>query len=354
MLLCEDASTARVFPDSVKTVTQNNITSIAFLIFPGFPMACLTSMIEPLRAANEIAGIEAFAWTILSEEGAAVTSSARVVFQADAGLHDSPAPDHIYLLSSPSSSFNDPDRSFARLRWLERHGAVVGAVSGGVFPLARSGALDLARVSVHWCYAAAFAQEFPEIQATSEVISIDGRHVTVSGAAAGFDLALHLVADHLGQEVSTEVACWFQHAIVRGQGVDQKVPTVQSESTDDMLPEPVRAAIEVFAAQIDEPIRVSDVARHIGLSARQLERVFRKATGRSPLHYYRAMRMKAARQLVLYSNDTMTSIALAVGYTSATPMIRNYQDTFGIHPNSDRDKINLFRVRQNASVPVVR
>ena len=34
--------------------------SVGFLIFEGFPMACLTSMIEPLRAANEISGQEAF------------------------------------------------------------------------------------------------------------------------------------------------------------------------------------------------------------------------------------------------------------------------------------------------------
>lgn len=352
--MCRDASMVALFPDSGKSMTQNKITSIAFLVFPGFPMACLTSMIEPLRAANEIAGTDAFAWTILSEDGAPVTSSAQVVFQADAGLHDSGTPDHIYLLASPASTFENSGRSNAKLRWLERHGAVLGAVSGGVFPLARAGVLDRARVSVHWCYAAAFEQEFPQVSATSEVIAIDGRHVTVSGAAAAFDLALHLVSDHLGQRVSTEVACWFQHAIVRGQGVDQKVPTVQAESTDDMLPGPVRNAVDIFAGHIGTPVRVADVAKEIGISARQLERIFRKATGRSPLQYYRAMRMNAARQLVLYSNDTMTSIALAVGYTSATPMIQNYQVSFGTHPNADRDKINLFRVRQNASVPVVR
>jgi transcriptional regulator GlxA family with amidase domain len=66
------------------------------------------------------------------------------------------------------------------------------------------------------------------------------------------------------------------------------------------------------------------------------------------------MRVNAARQLVLYSNDTMTAIALAVGYASSTPMIRNYQASFGIHPSDDREKINHFRVRRNASVPSVR
>ncbi|WP_227269691.1 GlxA family transcriptional regulator [Roseobacter weihaiensis] len=332
-------------------MTENKKTKIGFLVFPGFPMACLTSMIEPLRAANEIVGFTAFDWAILSEQGSTVTSSARVVFQADAALSEAEGFAQLFLLSAPTSEFTDPTLSRGRLRRLDRHGTLLGAVSGGVFPLARAGLLDSAKTSVHWCYAAAFAQEFPQIAGTNEVISIDGRRITVSGAAAAFDLALHLVSDKLGQGVATEVACWFQHAIVRGQGVDQKVPTVRAESTDDMLPQIVREAVDIFASHIEDPIKVADAADIIGVSARQLERMFRKATGRSPLHYYRAMRMNAARQLVLYSNENMTDIALAVGYASATPMIQNYKEIFGIHPAADRDKINLFRVRKNAAVP---
>lgn len=330
---------------------QSNTMVIGFLVFPGFPMACLTSMIEPLRAANEISGLDAFDWRILSEDGAPVTSSARVVFQADTSLAEDIALDHLYLMSGPVRDFADLAPARARLRWLERHGILLGAVSGGVFPLARAGLLGQTKTSVHWCYATAFAQEFPDIVTTNDVISMDGRRITVSGAAAGFDLALHLITERLGPGVATEVACWFQHAIMRGQGVHQKVPTVQAESTDDMLPATVRQAVEVFALHIDEPVKVTDVAAQIGISPRQLERMFRKATGRTPLHYYRAMRMNAARQLVLYSNDSMTSIALAVGYTSATPMIENYRDVFGLHPAQDREKINLFRVRKNAAVP---
>ena len=40
---------------------------LGFLMFPGFPMACLTSAIEPLRAANEITGRREFVWRLLSE-----------------------------------------------------------------------------------------------------------------------------------------------------------------------------------------------------------------------------------------------------------------------------------------------
>lgn len=334
-------------------MNMGKITQIGFLIFPGFPMACLTSMIEPLRAANEISETEAFSWKLISETGARVKSSADVWFEPDLALVDVDRLDQMYLLSAPSSVFENPTAANGAMRKLERHGMVMGAVSGGVFPLARAGLLHDHTVSVHWCYEAAFQAEFPELEKTDEVIAIDRRRSTASGAAAAFDLALHLIEKTLGPEVATEVACWFQHPLVRGQGVIQKVPTANSISTDDMLPPMVRDAVALFNSHIEDPINVADVADAIGMSVRQLERMFKKSTGQSPHHYYRAIRMKVARQLVLYSKDSMKEIALAVGYASTATMTQNYEEVFGIHPTVDREKINLFRVRENATVPSV-
>jgi len=119
------------------------------------------------------------------------------------------------------------------------------------------------------------------------------------------------------------------------------------------LPPMVRDAVALFNSHIEDPINVADVANAIGMSVRQLERMFKKSTGQSPHHYYRAIRMKVARQLVLYSKDSMKDIALAVGYASTATMNQNYEEVFGIHPTVDREKINLFRVRDNAAVPSV-
>jgi transcriptional regulator GlxA family with amidase domain len=326
---------------------------IGFLIFPGFPMACLTSMIEPLRAANEIVRQDAFDWVLISEDGNKVEASARVSFDVGTSLAAATDLDQIYVLSAPSSQFEKSSAGFANLRRHERHGALIGAISGGVFPMARAGLLRDVPVSVHWCYAAAFEAEFPDLNATDEVIINQGRRATASGAAAAFDLSLQLIEATLGPNVATEVACWFQHPLVRGQGIPQRKPTVQAESTDDMLPAVVRTAISMFSTHLEDPISVADVAAEAGVSTRQLERVFKKTTGRSPLHYYRALRMNAARQLVLYSKSSMTDIAMAVGYASSTPMIQNYAEVFGVHPTEDRAKINMFRVRENAIVPSV-
>lgn len=327
-----------------KMQTPNAIITIGFLVFPGFPMACLTSMIEPLRAANEIAGCRAFAWKILSETGAKVTSSAQVVFEPDAALGKTEGLDYLFLLSSPSANFADRKTAEADLRRMVRHGMAIGGVSGGVFPLARSGVMQGHALSVHWCYEAAFAAEFPDLQMRDDVIWFDPPRYTVAGAAAGFDLMLSFIEDRFGADIATEVACWFQHPVLRGKGVRQKTPTLHRDSTADMLPAPVAKAVQILTQHLADPIAVEFVAQRVGVSPRQLERQFKKATGQSPSRYYRMLRMKAARQLVLYSQEPVAKIAASVGYETAPPLLRHYREEFGLTPAEDRAKINRFRM----------
>ena len=157
-------------------MTDDMPLRLGFLLFPGFPMACLTSAIEPLRAANEICAQKKFEWRLVAENPAPVRSSADVRFEPDVTLADCGDLDHLYILALPSSQFVDKRRSTARLRLLERTGVVLGAFSGGIFPLARAGLMEDRGCSVHWCYEAAFKAEFPKVK-VSEVVILDRKSV---------------------------------------------------------------------------------------------------------------------------------------------------------------------------------
>jgi transcriptional regulator GlxA family with amidase domain len=332
---------------------RNDTMTLGFLLFPGFPMACLTSAIEPLRAANEIAGKDTFRWKLISEDGSGVNASANVVFQPDCALEDAGDLDVMFLMASPQGKFSDPKASNGKLRHLARHGVIMGSVSGGLFPLARSGLLEGHVCSVHWCYKAAFQAEFPSLETVDDVIVLDRRRFTASGAAAMFDLSLKLIEQTLGDAVMTEVACWFQHPLVRAEGVRQKIPAFKTDSTADSLPPPVAKAVEIFADNLEHPVSIRDIATEIGVSPRQLERSFKSATGQSPALYYRTLRMNAARQLVMYSRDSITSIANAVGYATSSTLSQHYRESFGVTPQEERRNVNLFRVQDNRPIPSV-
>lgn len=340
-----------MFHESSLRSNRNDDIHLGFLIFPGFPMACLTSMIEPLRAANEIAGQSAFRWTLISEAGSAVESSAMVAFHPSADLLAAQDVDYLIVLSPPDARFDNPRAGNGALRALERHGAILGRVSGGVFVLARAGVMEGHVTSVHWCYATAFADEFPDCATTDEVIMPDRRRVTISGAAAGFDFSLMLIEERLGPEVMTEVACWFQHPLVRGEGVRQKIPAMRVASTSDMFPDPVAGAMRLMSENLEDPIGIADICEQIEISPRHLERLFKKLTGKTPLSYYHSLRMTSARQLVMYSNRSMREIAQAVGYATASPFRQRYAEVFGLSPDEDRRKVNMFRARANSPLP---
>ena len=324
------------------TVSEN-AKHLGFLIFPGFPMACLTSAIEPLRAANEITGRRAFRWSVIAEDRAPVASSAEVMFEPGLTLAEARNLDYLFFLSSPTGWFRNPRAAGAGVRWLARQGVPVGGFSGGIFPLARLGLLDGHGCSVHWCYDAAFNAAHPGVQARAEVMTIDHGRITAAGATAVFDLMLKLIEDDLGPEVMTEVACWFQHPVVRGPDVMQRRPGWRVDRTQDLMPRAVAAAIRLFAAHIDQPLTIAEVALRVGQSARQLDRAFQRSTGVTPLRYYRMIRLKQARQLVQFSDASITSVALAVGYAASTPMVRHYVEEFGLTPKADRDARNTFR-----------
>jgi transcriptional regulator GlxA family with amidase domain len=324
---------------------------LGIVIFEGFPMSCLTSCIEPLRAANEIYGQEVFSWQVLAQSEAPVTSSAQVSFAPDTTLSQAEGLDYLFFIASPSGQFDDAPKAGAALQRHLRAGGCLGAFSGGVFPLARTGLVSGSPMSVHWCYEAAFKSEFPDITIQNTVICDDKKCKTVAGASAVFDYMLHLIETTLGAHVMTEVACWFQHPCVRSAAISQKTPAASTATSEDLLPKQVSRAISLFSEHIDSPLQMSEVAEAIGISTRSLERSFKEATGQSPLKYYRIMRMKQARQLVLYTNEPITEIAYMVGYETPGSFLRHYRENFDVTPILDRRRKNSLRVKDGDSLP---
>lgn len=331
-------------------MTLSNTTHIAFLLFDGFPLACLTSLIEPLRVANEISDETVFSWTLISEGGQSVQSSAMIAIDVKEPLSHLTDVDYLVLLSPPKATFEKED-TVGILRHLSRHGTVLGAISGGVFPLARTGLVSDQPLAVHWCYQAAFDNEFPTYHASEQVTEHHQGFITAAGAAGGFEVALALIEERLSQAMSTEVACWFQHPMMRKSGIQQITPVLQETVTKQTMPQLVTSAINIMQDSLDEPLTIEEIASRLCVTSRHLERVFKASTSQSPSHYYRMMRVKAARQLVFYTNETITTIAERFGYNQSRAFRRHYASCFGVTPEDDRKQINLYRVEGNISLP---
>jgi len=97
--------------------------------------------------------------------------------------------------------------------------------------------------------------------------------------------------------------------------------------------------LEVIAEMeknLEEPVNCADLADGVGLSTRQLERLFRKYLSTAPTKYYLAMRLSRARFLLRQTSLPILSVALACGFVSASHFSKCYREHFSRTPSEER------------------
>jgi transcriptional regulator GlxA family with amidase domain len=322
--------------------------TITFLCLPGFPLAPLSLAIDALRVAGSLHGSSVFQWQTASEDGAAVYSSSGLSLTPDAALPEAARSEVLLTFAAADSTLSHPAASSALLRRLLRQGSRIGAVNGAIFALAETGVFDGTRCSVHFTYADAVRERFPRLEVCPALYCEDRGRVSISGAAAVFEYMLALIAEHTSAEVAVEVACRFQHATQRREGTPQLLPGHSRNQTRDMLPRPIREAVQFFADHLEDRVLIQDAADLVGLSLRQFERVFKQEMATTPGAYYRQLRLDAARQKVLHTDAPLSEIAFSVGYETASAFNAIYRRIYGRSPSADR--ADPMRARANAAL----
>jgi len=94
--------------------------------------------------------------------------------------------------------------------------------------------------------------------------------------------------------------------------------------------------IQMMESHIEEPISPSVLARDVGMSTRQLERLFRRYLSRSPKRYYMELRLQKARNLLMQTDMTVINVALACGFASPSHFSKCYRAHYDTTPYRER------------------
>ncbi|MCY1305135.1 HTH-type transcriptional regulator CdhR [compost metagenome] len=86
----------------------------------------------------------------------------------------------------------------------------------------------------------------------------------------------------------------------------------------------------------ENTISIPELAASVGLSRRQLERLFMEKAKMSPAHVYRKFRLDRAKHLLTQTDASLIEIALEVGFESAGHFSRTFAKTFGQSPRQMR------------------
>ncbi len=327
------SATSTPVGSNAQTAQTDRPELIGFLLVPNFSMIAFTSAIEPLRSANRMSEQHLYSWRLFSKDGGQVEASNGIALMPDAAIsHAEHVPTMIVCAGIDVHRYRDKE-VFSWLRRLARQGARIGGLCTGCHVLARAGLLDGYRCTIHWENIPGFVEEFPDIEVTTELFEIDRNRFTCSGGTAPLDLMLHLIGLRHGLGLAATVSDQFIHDRIRGPHDPQRMTLPSRLGIRDGK---LISVVSQMEANLEEPLSRAQLAASIGLSTRQLERLFSKHLDTTPKHYYLGIRLRHARQLLLQTSMSVLGVALACGFVSASHFTKCYRECFGTLPRDER------------------
>jgi transcriptional regulator GlxA family with amidase domain len=304
-----------------------------FFLLPSFSAMDVSIAIEVLFEANLAGATPAYSWRIQNETGENMTARSGLTMAVDGGLESIERGTTIIVCGG--NRMEKKSSKFV-LHWLRksgRHGATLGAIGSGCSILAEAGLLSNRNVAVHWAISTAMKETYPDIKVKQSVFEIADQAMTCAGGIATLDMFLALVAKHQGNECGQYTAASLVCSNIRDSQNEQTLsPSCQLGSQS----EPLIAAVKLMYESIEDPLALTVIAQEVGISCRQLERLFAKYLGMPPKRYNNKLRLEHARRLLQQTQATILEVSIASGYANQGRFSTQYRKRFGITPTAER------------------
>ncbi|TCP61407.1 AraC family transcriptional regulator with amidase-like domain [Rhodovulum bhavnagarense] len=307
--------------------------TLVFVLLDRFTMMSFAGAIEPFRIANRIAERTLYRWRLVGEGATHATCSNGVELRLDSAL-DPVDRDDIVLVCGGIAVQAATTRNL--VNWLRREarkGCTMGGLCTGSHALARAGLLEGRRATIHWENQDGFAEDFPDVNLSKSVFVVDGNRISAAGGTASIDLALNLIAQAHGADLANAVADQMIYSSIR---TDQDTQRLSIPTRIGVRHPKLSQVIKVMEHNLEEPISPSVLARDVGLSTRQLERLFRRYLNRSPKRYYMELRLQKARNLLMQTDMSVINVALACGFASPSHFSKCYRAHYNTTPYRER------------------
>ena len=304
-----------------------------FVLMEHFTLLSFSSALDALRIANRMSGKKLYDWTFIGESEEFVSCSAGTQFKLDNRLIELHRDDTILLCGGTAIQASTTKKLIGWLRREARRGLVIGGLCTAAYPMAKAGLLDEKKATIHWENQDSFAEEFLEVELTKTVFVCDGNRYTTAGGTSSIDLLLKIIADDHGEELANAVADQMIYSSIR---TDQDTQRLSVPTRIGVRHPKLSKVIQMMEINIEEPISPSVLAKDVGMSTRQLERLFRRYLDRSPKRYYMELRLQKARNLLMQTDMSVINVALACGFASPSHFSKCYRAHYDTTPYRER------------------
>jgi transcriptional regulator GlxA family with amidase domain len=306
------------------------------LVLPEINLILVASVIEPLRAANRIAGRDLYRWTLYSPDGSPVDTKSGIPVPVAGAFKLGRQSDPLFVLASYNWKRHATRDLKFQLSQTARHRSFIAGIEAGSFVLADTSLLDGFSATTHWEDFDDFSRAYPQVSMVRERFVIDGKRITTGGSLPTLDLMLELIRRRHGYSLALEVSRLFIYEQERTRGDLLRMPSVGDMRIVDHR---VQAAVKLMEETVEAPLPLARLARRAGVSARRLQDLFRETMGVAPHEHYLALRLNAARRKVIETRASFADIAAETGFNSASAFSRSYRASFSESPSDTRRRL---------------
>ncbi len=274
-------------------------------------------------------------WTVMSDDGRDIRASCGNVVRVNGAFRDPREFDYVVVVGG--LLHETPQSDPATDAWLSeaagRNVPLVGLCTA-VFTLLRLGLMSGRQCCVSWFHYRDLKRAFPDVTPVADRIFVaDGPRITCAGGTAAIDLAAWLVARHLGEGAANKAMHILLAEAARPADAPQPHIVAGQPPQDPRL----ERAVAMIEQQFAEPLAIDVMAAAVGVSRRQLERIFRAELGLSPWQYALERRLRQGHWLLTHTDQSITDIAQACGFADASHFSRRMRANFGAAPQTLRN-----------------
>ncbi|VDC19212.1 GlxA family transcriptional regulator [Pseudogemmobacter humi] len=327
------------FLSPVRTpASTGSLLRVGIVPTPQFTLMSLACFVEFLRLSSDESDFSRqiyCSWELLGSSYDPISASCGFGLTPTQLYGDPSAFDFIVVHGGVMHSGREvPAELYNFVRLAVDQGVPVIGLCSGQFVLAELGLLKGLRCAVHFSLAEAMRRNFPDVTPVTDLpVVSDGGYITCPGGLAAVNLAMHLVTNFCGNSRTRKAL----HYLMAGRGFDE-IQQMQEDPELGLkcLDQRVMNAVGLMRQMTFDRSSVAMVAQGVGTTERELTRLFRKHLKTSPGDYWRSMRIKTARWMVLNTNRSITQIAHDCGFTDSSHMILWFNRSFGMTPSKLR------------------
>ena len=314
---------------------------VGFILLPQFTLLPFSAFIDALRLAADEADHSRQVrcrWTVMGADLHLIPSSCGVRVAPWERFAEPAAFDYIVVVGGLLQPGLTIDHGL--LRYLQQaaqaHVPLIGLCTGS-FALIRAGLMQGRRCCVSWFHYKDLIEEFSDVVPVADQLFVDdGDRITCAGGAVAADLAAYIIERHLGQHWAHKSLRIMMMDNPRPADTPQPQPRPMVESPVEN--KRVRRALLLLEQNMNRRMSTGEIAARLNISKRQLERLFRLATGDSLQKYYRRVRLQYSLWLLQNTRRGISEIAAECGFADAAHFSRAFRQVFAKKPSEIRQE----------------